>query len=288
MGSIHINRNRQSLGQFTDQEVADGLQSGRFRPDDLGWHESMDSWQPLSTFANLPPASGISSSPPPVSAVPPVDSGSATPVWESANPPPFLTAIIETVKQVLSKPAETFQAMLCEGGFGKPLKFFVLVSWVSGAVGLLYQSAATLINPAVFAGDEFKNFPKFGLALIFVGLIVLMPALLLLRAFLAAGILHLALMLVGGARKPFETTFRVLCYSSGSTSVLQLVPICGPWFFLAASFVYSVVGLKEAHRTELWRPILAIFLVFFVCCGAVFGLLGTAAWLGYSAVHMAK
>ena len=126
------------------------------------------------------------------------------------------------------------------------------------------------------------------LVLIFAGLIVLMPVFLFLRSFLAAGILHLALILVGGARKPFETTFRVLCYSSGSTSAFQLVPICGPWFFLAASFVYSVIGLKEAHRTELWRPILAIFLIFFVCCGAVFGLFATAAWFGYSAMHLAK
>ena len=127
MGSIHINRNRQSLGQFTDQEVADGLQSGRFRPDELGWHESMDSWQPLSTFANLPPASGTPFTPPPVSAVPPVDFGSAAPVWESANPPPFFSALVETIKQVLTKPVETFQAMPGEGGFGKPLKFYILV-----------------------------------------------------------------------------------------------------------------------------------------------------------------
>ena len=288
MGSIHINRNRQSLGQFTDQEVADGLQSGRFRPDDLGWHESMASWQPLSTFANLPPASGTPSVPPPFSAVPAVDSGSAAPVWESATPPPFLTALVATVKQVLSKPVETFQAMPCEGGFEKPLKFYVIVSWVSSTVGLLYQLAATLINPAMFAGDDFKNIPAAMLALIFVGLIVFMPALLFLRSFLAAGILHLALMLVGGAQKPFETTFRVLCYSSGSTSAFQLVPICGPWFFLVGSLVYSVIGLKEAHRTELWRPILAIFLIFLVCCGAFFGLIGAAVWPSYWAAHMAK
>lgn len=288
MGSIHINRNRQSLGQFTDQEVADGLQSGRFRPDDLGWHESMDSWQPLSSFANLPPALGIPSSPPPISAVPTDDPASAAPVWESDSPPPFLTALVETVKQVLTKPVETFQAMPGNGGFGKPLTFYIVVSWVSSTVGLLYQAAATLINPAVFAGEEFKNIPGAMLALIFVGLIVLMPVILFLRSFLAAGILHLALMVVGGARKPFETTFRVLCYSSGSTSTLQLVPICGPWFFLVGSLVYSVIGLKEAHRTELWRPILAIFLIFFVCCGAIFGIIGTATWLGYSALHMAK
>ena len=282
MGSIHINRNRQSLGQFTDQEVADGLQSGRFRPDDLGWHDSMDSWQPLSTFADLPPASGIPSTPPPLSPV-----AGAAPVWESAEPPPLLPAIVGTIKQVLSNPVETFQAMPCEGGFWKPLQFYLVVSWVSNVVAILYQAAATLINPAVLAGEEFKDVPRSVLILIFVGLIVFMPALLFLGSFVSSGILHLALMLVGGARKPFETTFRVLCYASGSTSVLQLVPICGAWFFLAARLVYCVIGLKEAHRTEIWRPILAVFLVVLVCCGAAFGVIATAVGLGYSALHLA-
>jgi len=282
MGSIHINRNRQSLGQFTDQEVADGLQSGRFRPDDLGWHDSMDSWQPLSTFANLPPASGIPSTPPPA----PPAAGAAL-VWESAEPPPLLPAIVETIKQVLSQPAETFQAMPCEGGLWKPLKFYLLVSWASSAAAILYQAAATLINPAMFAGEEFKNLPKYGLVFIFVGLIVFMPAFLFLGSFISSGILHLALMLVGGARKPFETTFRVLCYASGSTSALQFVPICGGWFYSVASLICCVIGLKEAHRTELWRPILAVFLVFLVCCGAIFGFSALAVWLGYSALHLA-
>ena len=282
MGSIHINRNRQSLGQFTDQEVADGLQSGRFRPDDLGWHDSMDSWQPLSTFADLPPASGIPTTPPPA---PPA--AGAVPVWESAEPPPLLPAIVGTIKQVLSQPVETFQAMPCEGGLWKPLKFYILVSWASSATAIVYQAAATLINPAVFAGEEFKNLPKYGLVSIFVGLIVFMPAFLFLGSFISSGILHLALMLVGGARKPFETTFRVLCYASGSTSVLQFVPLCGGWFYSVASLIYCVAGLKEAHRTELWRPILAVFLVFLVCCGAIFGFSALAVWLGYSALHLA-
>ncbi len=284
MGSIHINRNRQNLGQYSDQDVADGLQSGKFLPDDLAWQEPMDSWQPLSSFTNLPPASAVPSAPPPFSSVPPAPSGSDVPVWESAEPPPLLTALVETIKQVFSKPAETFRAMPCEGGFGKPLKFYVLVSWATSAAAILYQAAATLINPAMFAGEEFKNIPKYGLAAVFVGLIVFMPVFLFLGSFISSGILHLALILVGGAKKPFETTFRVLCYASGSTSVLQLVPICGGWFYSVASLIYCVAGLKEAHGTDLWRPILAIFLVFLVCCGAVFGFSALAVYLGYSAI----
>jgi len=55
MGMIFVNRDRESLGQFTEQEVSNGLNSGNLRPDDLAWQEGMESWQPLSTFENLPP-----------------------------------------------------------------------------------------------------------------------------------------------------------------------------------------------------------------------------------------
>jgi hypothetical protein len=56
---IFINRNRQSLGQFDEQDVADGLKNGKFFPEDLAWQEPMESWKPLSEFANLPePSAG--------------------------------------------------------------------------------------------------------------------------------------------------------------------------------------------------------------------------------------
>ena len=54
MAMIFINRNRQSLGQFDEQDVADGLKSGKFLPEDLAWQEPMDSWKPLAEFSNLP------------------------------------------------------------------------------------------------------------------------------------------------------------------------------------------------------------------------------------------
>ena len=54
MAMIFVNRDRQSLGQFTDQEISNGLQSGQFLPTDLGWQEGMENWQPLSAFTNLP------------------------------------------------------------------------------------------------------------------------------------------------------------------------------------------------------------------------------------------
>ena len=52
---IHINRDRENIGKFNDQDVADGLKNGRFLPTDLAWREPMTSWEPLSTFTDLPP-----------------------------------------------------------------------------------------------------------------------------------------------------------------------------------------------------------------------------------------
>lgn len=67
MAMIFVNRDRQSLGQFTEQDISNGLADGRFLPDDLAWKEGMEAWQPLSAFTDLPPAGATPpAAPPPV------------------------------------------------------------------------------------------------------------------------------------------------------------------------------------------------------------------------------
>ena len=38
---IHVNRGATSLGVFSEQEVRDGLNAGRFTQTDIGWREGM-------------------------------------------------------------------------------------------------------------------------------------------------------------------------------------------------------------------------------------------------------
>ena len=242
----------------------------------------MDSWQPLSSFANLPPAS--EGTPPPfpstfAAPLTPEDSAPEGCAWEGVDSRPFLPAATGLIKKILANPVKTFQSMPGEGGLAKPLKFFVLVSWVTSTIALFYECTALFINPGMLAEGELKNLPQGGVFLIFFGLFLILPVILFFRAFVSAGIVHLALLLVGGARKPFEATFRVLCYSSGATSLLQAIPICGASFYLVASLIYSVIGLKEVHGTEIWRPILAMFLIFLTCAAVAIGVLA----LGFSA-----
>ena len=62
---INIGRNGQQLGSFSEDEVREGLRSGTFLPTDLGWHEGLAEWQPLSSLGVLAGAMVPSSSPAP-------------------------------------------------------------------------------------------------------------------------------------------------------------------------------------------------------------------------------
>ena len=53
MAMIHVNRGATSLGVFSEEEVREGLRTGRFVPTDIGWREGMANWQPLSQFAEF-------------------------------------------------------------------------------------------------------------------------------------------------------------------------------------------------------------------------------------------
>ena len=67
MAHIHIARGETKLGIFAEEEVQEGLRTGRFASTDLAWREGMANWLPLaqmefSTGDAPPPPGGI---PPP-------------------------------------------------------------------------------------------------------------------------------------------------------------------------------------------------------------------------------
>ena len=94
-----------------------------------------------------------------------------------------------------------------------------------------------------------------------------MPFILVIVAFIVSGLFHLVLMLVGGAKQPFETTLRVVCFSSGSANFLQVIPFCGGIIAAIYSFVLNCVGLAQTHETDTWRAVVAVLSPIVICCG---------------------
>jgi hypothetical protein len=97
--------------------------------------------------------------------------------------------------------------------------------------------------------------------------LVLAPLWLALGMFIGSGILHLCLMILGGANRPFETTFRVLCYACGATYLFSIIPFCGGYISPIYNIVLLCIGLPRAHETSTGKAVMAVLLPLGVCCG---------------------
>ncbi len=277
---IHINRAGSNLGIFSEEDVRAGLRSGQFAPSDLGWQDGMTNWQPLSQFPELAAEIPVGSPPPPPSAaaVAVATSPRGGLPWDERHTRGFFNAFAETLMMVLLRPSEAFTAMKREGGFGEPL-IYALTGACSGAIVSLLFSF--LLQSAGFSMGDRSGFTFLaGLGIGSILFVVLVPFVILFGLFLGAAVLHVCLMVVGGANQSFETTFRVVAFAHGSTGVLQMVPVCGGVIAGIWALVVQCIGLARAHETDTGRAVLATLLPLIVCCGGgillalMFGALG--------------
>jgi hypothetical protein len=282
MAMIHVNRGATSLGVFSEEEVRGGLHTGRFSPTDIGWREGMANWQPLSQFAELG-AAAPAAAPPAQIGTGASSEGAATRSglpWEHRQERGFFNAFIETLVMVLTRPAEAFTVMKREGGLGEPLIYALIGGCVGGIVSLLFSLG---LQSAGFFADRHDTFSAMaGMGVGSAAFIVLVPLFVVIVVFIYSAIVHLCLMIVGGANQSFETTFRVVAFTHGSTGPLQMIPVCGGMIAGVWALVCNCIGLARAHDTDTGRAVLAVFLPLIVCCGGimliVFMFGGLAAW----------
>jgi hypothetical protein len=269
MAMIHVNRGATSLGAFPEEEVREGLRTGRFVPTDIGWREGMASWQPLSQFPELSAAAPAA---PPAQ----IGTGAATEAaaprsglpWDHRQERGFFNAFIETLVMVLTKPSEAFTAMKREGGLGEPLIYTLIGGCIGGVVSFLFSLGLQSFGLFADHHDTFSAMAGMGIGS--AAFIILLPLFIVIGLFIGSAIVHLCLMIVGGANQSFETTFRVLAFSQGSTGPLQMIPVCGGLIAGVWALVCSCIGLARAHETDTGRAVLAVFLPLIVCCGGVF------------------
>lgn len=288
MSAIHIARDHKPLGAFPEEEIREGIASGRFVAGDLAWREGMAEWKPLGEMA---PLWGMETPPPSLPAesrahdatAPGEQTVESGPAWEERESIGLFQAITRTVSAVLMRPAETFATMRHSGGLAQPLLYFVLLSSCTFAIAVLYQIAASQWNPAIF-GSNFTNAAKGAYPVAAVGTILISPALYVVSAFLSSGVTHLSLMILGGANRPFETTFRVICYAQASAAAFNLLPLCGGLIALFWGAYVIIIGLKEGQGISGGKATLAITLPGLACC-CLFLLFGAAAGVGMSELY---
>ena len=272
MAMIHVNRGATSLGAFSEEDVREGLRTGRFAPSDLGWREGMANWQALSQFPEFAAAPAAAGPPPPAGATSAI-TPAATPAprsglpWDQRQEKGFFNAFIETLQMVLTKPGIAFTAMKREGGLAEPL-LYALIGGSFGAIiyfiyNFVFRSLALFPNRHNPLADLLGS-------LGWIVLVILAPVFVIIGTFIGSAILHLCLMLVGGAKQSFEATFRVICFAGGSVNPLLVIPFCGGLIVGVWKVVLFCIGLSRAHETDTGRAVLAVFLPLIVCCGGGF------------------
>lgn len=286
MATIHIARDGTNLGAFSIEEVREGLRTGRFLPTDLAWEAGMPEWRPLAeVMAGKGAAVGPATSPAEamIGSPGPSTGPGATVIsgglpWERREELGFVKAFVDTVILLLTKPADAFAVMKREGDLIEPL-FFALIG---GSAGMIVASLFQLaLHSMSFMQDRYGAFFQMGMGMGIVMSIILVPVFVVCVSFIWSGIVHLCLLMLGGANRPFETTFRVICFSTGSTHLLAMIPICGRLIAGVYNLVLQCIGLARAHETDTGRAVMAVLLPLVVCCG---GFMLLAILFGFSAL----
>jgi hypothetical protein len=202
--------------------------------------------------------------PPPPQGPPPPQEPPLQPLpWEQPGYP-LLEALYETAKLVLTRPTEAFARMSTTGDLGRPLVYAVVFGWIGIIASQIYNLA---LRGAMWQFLPHMPGPR-GMALpatFNIALMIVAPLLILIGVFIGAAILHLFLMIVGGANKDFGTTVRVLCYV-GTTQIVQVIPFCGGLIAAVWSIVLEIIGLAQAHRTTQGKAAAAVLLPIALCC----------------------
>src|SRR5437588_8437365 len=291
MAMIHVNRGATSLGAFPEEQVREGIRAGRFLPTDLGWKEGMANWQPLSQFtefaADITGAPGTGAPPPQTPASPatvPAVGSTFAPrsglPWDARATKGLFSAFIETLQMVLTRPSEAFTAMQREGGLGEPLLYALIGGSIGGVVSFLFSLGFQSLGLFGDRHNAFAVMTGMGIGSIF--FIILIPLLIAIGLFIGSAIVHVCLMIVGGAKQTFETTFRVVAFTQGSTGPLQMIPICGGVIAGIWALILNCIGLARVHEIETGRAVLAVLLPVILCCGCGIG----AALLIPALTHM--
>ena len=258
----HFESNGQPCGPVPESELRRLLQGGAVNLQTRIWREGLHDWVTIAETLSTTPDEARGSSP----AFPALHSDSTGPIpqdhieplpWEQRRSP---AAALETLWLVLRMPAAALGGIPQGGSAGPSLFFNILTGTLGFFLAILAHQFLTpvLTGMALPTGSET---PPAGLQNLLAPF-PLVPLLIGASALLQAGFLHLCLFLLGIAASPFNETFKVCNYASGTAAVFAMFPFIGPVLSMVWSAFALSVGLAIVHQAPWPRTATAVFIPF--------------------------
>lgn len=157
--------------------------------------------------------------------------------------------------------------MRTTGGLVQPLIFYAVIVGAAVIVSLILEMPIQLILGSPFGEAIFG----------FILVLVLLPILLPIGLFISSGLTHLALMVFGSAKQPYEATFRVNAYAYGSVGWTWAIPFCGSLIGGIWGIVLEIIGIARVHQVSTGMAAaavlvpVAILILLAFCVAAIFG-----------------
>ncbi len=201
---------------------------------------------------------------------------------------PFFERFFKTIKLCLLSPSEFFGEYNFKTSIGLALLFAVIMGFIASFFNFVYQLIfrTSLMSMIAKFGDipmnELHTQNAFFMAGGVMGLIFV-PVAVIIGIFVMAGLYHLILMMMGGAKNGFESTFNVVAYSS-AVNIFSVVPFCGGTIGGIYNIILNIIGLAKVHETSTGKSAFAVLAPIILCCLCVvvyfvflFGVIGMAA-----------
>jgi hypothetical protein len=196
------------------------------------------------------------------------------PDWERRDRLGWWPAFWNTFKSVMFAPVRTFEGMRTDG-YAEAFKYSLAANYIGITAAViwqaLFQGAQMMLVLGSRSGGSEAGVMMAVIVVIFVVALALGAPIASAMTFVVALFYHLGLMIFGGAKKPYETTYRVVAYCSGAASLFNVVPICGGHIGGIWGLVATIIGLAKAHETDYWRSALGVLmwiaLVFLLAIG---------------------
>lgn len=196
--------------------------------------------------------------------------------WPPAEDGAILAAFGETWKSATFDPGRFFARVPREGGTGAAILYYLALGLLVSGATLFWDVLGQFATTS--AGDTLASELGIG-AIAPVTSFLLSPLVLMGALLLSAAVVHGLLALFDGARHSFGTTIRVFCYAY-SPMIFAVVPLLGALVGSLWMLVLSIIGLREAHRTEGWKAAVAVILPFVLLIGLVIVMLLTVMAAG--------
>ena len=171
--------------------------------------------------------------------------------WESGGG--IIWAFLRTTRDSLFSPTRFFKKVAKGEGYWSPLIYGIICGIIGFGIAILWQWL--LISRFIPIPKISSNSYSFILLIITISL----PFMMAFSILIGSGVTHLCLMIVGGNKNGFQSTFRAISYS-WSGNLFEIVPFIGSAIGGIYTLILTIIGVREVHGISTGKAVLAVLL----------------------------